>query len=89
MEYMYKIEGDYLTEHSIITMINILDKVLYEVEHMTEDEIRSKYALSEDIDYYHFRIDLSNFLDSYWEYSKRLQKMIKAEDSRKKKEGKM
>lgn len=89
MEYMYKIEGDYLTEHSINNMINILDKVLYEVENMTEDEIRSKYALSEDMDYYHFRIDLGNFLDSYFEYSKRLQTAIKAENSRKEKEGRI
>ena len=75
MQYMIKLDG-YLTEHGINNMIKILDELEVELTHMSQEDIKKKYDLKSDFEFYNFMVDFDSFQESYTQYGLDLQDLI-------------
>ena len=76
MQYMIKLDG-YLTEHGINNMIKILDLLEVELLNMSQEDIKKKYGLKSDLEFYNFMIDFNSFQESYTQYGIDIQALIK------------
>lgn len=76
MQYMIKLDG-YLTEHGINNMLKILDMLEVELSHMSQEDIKKKYGLNSDLEFYNFMIDFDSFRGSYTQYGIDIQDLIK------------